>query len=40
MGLSLLLMLYCLWLLFKGSYDAGPSSTWDVEASAVTGAPR
>ncbi|MGA8786050.1 MAG: TRAP transporter small permease, partial [Polaromonas sp.] len=21
MGLSLLLMLYCLWLLFKGSYD-------------------
>lgn len=34
MGLSLLLMLYCLWLLFKGSYDQSVIN-WDTTSAVM-----
>ncbi|MGA8784707.1 MAG: TRAP transporter small permease, partial [Polaromonas sp.] len=34
MGLSLLLMLYCLWLLFKGSYDQ-TIINWDTTSAVM-----
>jgi TRAP-type C4-dicarboxylate transport system permease small subunit len=34
MGLSLLLMLYCLWLLFKGSYDQAVIN-WDTTSAVM-----